>query len=122
MRHFVVRAAQLEAVYFLLVFALEQHGVAQALAQVFGDLQRGYNRHVVHACVEGFLQIVLGCQVLTHALMINVAKYGSANQGLNIKGAKKSPELCSLGLNPSFQRMEETIRASNKIENYLLLA
>jgi hypothetical protein len=43
--------------------------------------------------------------------MINGAKYG----------AKKSPELCSLGLNPSFQRMEETISAFNKIEKTTFL-
>jgi hypothetical protein len=39
-RHLVVGAAQLEAEDGLLVFALEQHLVVQAPAQVFGGLQR----------------------------------------------------------------------------------
>jgi hypothetical protein len=38
-RHLVVGAAQLEAEHGLLVFALEQHLVVQAPAQVFGGLQ-----------------------------------------------------------------------------------
>jgi hypothetical protein len=53
--------------------------------------------------------------------MINVAKYRKQNA----TDKKKAPNRkihCNLGLNPSFQRMEETIRAFNKIENYLLLA
>ena len=36
LRHFVVGTTQLEAEYRLLILALEQHGVVQSAAQVFG--------------------------------------------------------------------------------------
>jgi hypothetical protein len=40
----------------LLVFALEQHLVVQAAAQVFGGLQRRLHGHVVDAAVRIFLR------------------------------------------------------------------
>ena len=61
-RHFVVGAAQLEAVHGLLVFALEQDGVVQPLAQLSSHLQGGGHRHVVHAGVQNFDQVVSGAQ------------------------------------------------------------
>ena len=62
--HLVVGAAQLEAVHRLLVFALEQDGVVQALAQLLGPLQGRGHRHVVHPGVENFDQVIGGAQGL----------------------------------------------------------
>jgi hypothetical protein len=57
-RHLVVGAAQLEAENRLLVFALEQHGVAKPLAERARFLERGFDRHVVNAGVQNFSEIV----------------------------------------------------------------
>ena len=57
-RHLVVGAAQLEAEDRLLVFALEQHRVAQPLAEVARPLQRRLDRHVVHPRIEDAGQVV----------------------------------------------------------------
>ncbi len=57
-RHLVVRPAQLEAEHRLRVLALEQHLVMQAARQIARRLQRRFNRHVIHPCVQNTLQIV----------------------------------------------------------------
>ena len=48
-RHLVVGAAQLEGKHRLLVLALEQHRVAQALRELRRVLKGGFDGHVVHA-------------------------------------------------------------------------
>ena len=60
--HLVVGAAQLETEHRLLVFALEQHGVVQTAAEVFGHFQRGLLGHVVDTCGQDFFQVVGGGQ------------------------------------------------------------
>ena len=60
--HLVVSAAQLEAEHRLLVFTLEQDGVFQAHAQVFGRLQSRLDRHVIDAGREDFFQVVSGLE------------------------------------------------------------
>ena len=59
-RHLVVRAAQLEAENRLLVFALEQHVVADAARQRARRLECGFTRHVVDAGGEDALQVAGG--------------------------------------------------------------
>ncbi len=49
MGHLVVRAAQLEAEHALHVLALEIDAIAGALRQCLCELQRGLDRHVIHA-------------------------------------------------------------------------
>jgi hypothetical protein len=56
--HLVVGAAQLEAEHRLLVFALEQHVVAEAARQAARRLQRGFTRHVVDAGGEDALEVI----------------------------------------------------------------
>ncbi|MNO75294.1 hypothetical protein D3C76_663300 [compost metagenome] len=55
---FVIGAADLEREYWLQVFALEQNLVAQALAQLPGALQRGFDRNVVDARGEDLLDVL----------------------------------------------------------------
>jgi hypothetical protein len=43
-------------------------------------------------------------------------------QGLDDKGTKKSPEPCGLGLNPLFQKVEETMGALANVEMLLTRA
>ncbi len=58
--HFVVGPAQLEAEHRLLVFALEQDLVVQALAQVAGQVQVGFMGHVVDLGIEDALEVSRG--------------------------------------------------------------
>ena len=69
LRHFVISPAQFEAKYGLLVFALEQHRVAQLLPQHLGHIQRRLFGHIIYAGVEDFFQIVVWgeCGSLCHA-------------------------------------------------------
>ena len=60
LRHFVVRPAQLETEYWLLVFALEQYGITQPAAQVLGQIERRLFCHVIHAGIEDFFQVIVG--------------------------------------------------------------
>jgi hypothetical protein len=56
--------------------------------------------------------------------MINGAKLRVQDQGRKIKSAKKKPQTLQtqfLGLNPSFQRMEETIKTFNKIDSKFIV-
>ena len=66
LHHLVVRPAQLEAEHRLLVFALEQHLVVQAAAQVLGQCQVGLHRHVIDTRGEDFFEVVGGGEVFGH--------------------------------------------------------
>ena len=57
-RHLVVGAAQLEREHRLLVLALEQHAVAQAMRQRHREVERGLDRDVVDLRVEDLAEIV----------------------------------------------------------------
>jgi hypothetical protein len=54
----VVGTAQLEREHRLHVFALEQHGVADAPRQVGRKFERRFDRHVVHLRVEDLFEVV----------------------------------------------------------------
>ncbi|MNE30145.1 hypothetical protein D3C80_1236460 [compost metagenome] len=54
----VIGAADLEGEHRLQVFALEQDVVAQALAQLAGGLQRGFDGNVVNARGEDLLDVL----------------------------------------------------------------
>ncbi|MCY1186885.1 hypothetical protein D9M73_277980 [compost metagenome] len=54
----VIRAADLEREHWLQVFALEQNLVAQALAQLPGALQRGFDGNVIDARGEDLLDVL----------------------------------------------------------------
>ncbi len=65
LRHLVVCAAQLEREHRLHVFALEQHGVADARRQVGRVFQRRFDRHVIDAGSEDTFEIALHDVLLT---------------------------------------------------------
>ncbi|KPB92289.1 Uncharacterized protein AC502_5511 [Pseudomonas syringae pv. maculicola] len=54
----VVRAANLEGEHRLQIFALEQHLIAQPLGQLTSAVQRGFDRYVVDARGEDFLDVL----------------------------------------------------------------
>ena len=58
LRHLVVRAAQLEGVYALEVFALEEDRVANLARKRFGLLQRRFNGNAVNLRIQDLLQIL----------------------------------------------------------------
>ncbi len=59
LRQLVVRAANFEREHRLQVFALEQYLIAEALGQLAGLLQGGFNGHVVDARGEDFFGVLL---------------------------------------------------------------
>ncbi|MCY1368666.1 hypothetical protein D9M69_556630 [compost metagenome] len=59
-RHLVIGTAQFETEYGLLVLALEQHGIAEPLAERARLLQRRLDGHVVDPRIEDFSEIVGG--------------------------------------------------------------
>jgi hypothetical protein len=58
MRHFVVRAAQLEAEYALHVFALQIHAMTHSLRERCRQFQRRLFGNVIDTRGEDFLQVV----------------------------------------------------------------
>ena len=58
LNHLVVGAAQLEAEHRLLVFALEQHRVAEPGAQCACRVKCRFHSHVVDACRQDFFQVI----------------------------------------------------------------
>ena len=64
--HLVVGATQLEAEHRLLVFALQEHLVVQAAAQVLGGFQGRLHGHVIDAGGQDLFQVIERGEVLGH--------------------------------------------------------
>ena len=130
--HLVVGPAQLEAEHRLLVFTLEQNLVVQAAAQIPGGFQIRLNRHVVHACIQDFCQVIKGreclflCHTATkqavsservrrHAKETIIGTHRRANHHRVAtppsSAQKKAPSRWGLGLNPPLEEVEETTGA-----------
>ena len=58
MRHFVVGSPQFETKNGLHVFPFEQNGVADACGELGGEVERGFDRDVIHFAREDALKII----------------------------------------------------------------
>ena len=98
-RHFVVSPAQFEAEHRLRVLTLEQHGVAQAVAQCSGGLQCRLDSDVVHPCREDFFEVISRGKTFRNTVGQRASCFHSGFWGgchaipvaLNDKGPKKGP-------------------------------